>query len=67
MSAHDGAESVYGRQKLAIEQLFNTKKDISLRGGLIIGNGGIVKEMVMFMRSKHLVPLIGGASSHCNL
>lgn len=60
MSAHDAAESVYGKQKLAIEKLFNTSQDVSLRCGLIIGNGGIVREMVEFMRSKHLVPLIGG-------
>ena len=60
MSAHEAAESVYGRQKLAVEYLFDTKKDISLRPGLIIGNGGIVKQMVTFMRSKHIVPLVGG-------
>jgi nucleoside-diphosphate-sugar epimerase len=62
MSAHDDAESIYGKQKLAIEKLFDTPQDISLRCGLIIGNGGIVKEMVDFMRSKHLVPLIGGGT-----
>lgn len=62
MSAHEAAESVYGRQKLAIEHLFDAKKDISLRPGLIIGNGGIVKQMVGFMRSKHLVPLVGGGN-----
>lgn len=60
MSAHERAESIYGRQKLAIEKLFSHKSDASLRCGLIIGNGGIVKQMVDFMRSKHAVPLIGG-------
>jgi nucleoside-diphosphate-sugar epimerase len=60
MSAHENAISVYGRQKFAIEKLFNSQRDVSLRPGLIIGNGGIVKNMVNFMRSKHLVPLIGG-------
>lgn len=60
MSAHDAAESVYGRQKLAIEKLFAGKQDVVLRCGLIIGNGGIVKQMVDFMRTKHAVPLVGG-------
>lgn len=60
MSAHDEAESVYGKQKLAIEALFDTNRDISLRCGLIVGDGGIVRQMVDFMRTKHLVPLIGG-------
>lgn len=60
MSAHEAAESVYGRQKLAIEQLFSAKNDVVIRSGLIIGNGGIVREMANFMQTKHVVPLIGG-------
>lgn len=60
MSAHEDAVSVYGKQKLAIEALFNTKRDVSIRSGLIIGDGGIVKNMVGFMKSKRLVPLIDG-------
>lgn len=60
MSAHTGAESVYGKQKLAIEKLFQGKDSAVIRAGLIVGNGGIVKQMFDFMRSKHMVPLIGG-------
>jgi nucleoside-diphosphate-sugar epimerase len=60
MSAHDEAVSVYGRQKLATEKLFDAKRDVILRCGLILGNGGIVQQMAQFMRSKHAVPLIGG-------
>jgi nucleoside-diphosphate-sugar epimerase len=60
MSAHEQAESVYGLQKLGIEKLFSTKKDVVLRSGLIIGNGGIVKQTADFMKSKHAVPVVGG-------
>ncbi len=60
MSAHDDAVSIYGKQKLAIEKLFNTKSDTVLRCGLIMGDGGIVKKMIGFMKSKHVVPLIDG-------
>jgi nucleoside-diphosphate-sugar epimerase len=60
MSAHDEAISAYGRQKLAIEKIFSSRGCVNIRAGLIIGNGGIVKQMVDFMRSKHLVPLVGG-------
>lgn len=60
MSAHEEAISVYGKQKLSIERLFNTNRDIVLRSGLIVGNGGIVKDMVSFMRTKHVVPLVDG-------
>lgn len=60
MSAHEAAESVYGRQKLAIERIFNSNKDVNIRSGLIVGKGGIVSQMAAFMRSKRLVPLVGG-------
>ncbi len=61
MSAHEDAISAYGKQKLAIEELFLKSKNTTvLRSGLIIGNGGIVREMAQFMKSKHAVPLIGG-------
>lgn len=60
MSAHSEAESVYGKQKLQIEKLFSGPGSAAIRSGLIVGNGGIVKQMADFMRSKHVVPLIGG-------
>jgi len=60
MSAHDQAISVYGKQKLAIEKLITDAGGVSLRAGLIIGDGGIVKQMSEFMKSKHMVPLVGG-------
>lgn len=60
MSAHSGAESVYGKQKLRIEKVFSGKDCTVIRSGLIMGKGGIVKQMTDFMKSKHVVPLIGG-------
>jgi len=63
MSAHEDAISVYGRQKLEIERLFLESKNATvLRCGLIVGNGGIVREMAGFMKSKHAVPLVGGGN-----
>ena len=63
MSAHNDAISVYGKQKLEIEKLFSRIKNSTIfRCGLIVGNGGIVREMASFMKSKHAVPLIGGGS-----
>jgi nucleoside-diphosphate-sugar epimerase len=60
MSAHEEAISDYGKQKLAIEKIFSGPRCISIRSGLIIGNGGLVKQMVDFMRTKHMVPLVDG-------
>lgn len=60
MSAHEDALSVYGKQKIAIEQLFEDMHATILKCGLIIGDGGIVKDMASFMTTKHAVPLIDG-------
>lgn len=60
MSAHAGAESIYGKQKLAIEKVFKGPDCAIIRSGLIMGDGGMVKQMTDFMKSKHAVPLIGG-------
>jgi nucleoside-diphosphate-sugar epimerase len=62
MSAHDEAVSVYGKQKLAVEKVFSGPNDVNLRSGLILGNGGIVKQMVGFIKSKRVVPLIDGGT-----
>jgi nucleoside-diphosphate-sugar epimerase len=62
MSASKAAVSVYGKQKFAIEKLFYEAGYSSVRPGLIIGNGGIVKDMVDFMRRMHAVPLVDGGS-----
>jgi nucleoside-diphosphate-sugar epimerase len=67
MSAHKDAVSVYGKQKQAIEKLFNQTNDICLRPGLIVGAGGIVQTMVDFMKSKHMVPLIAGGKQPVQL
>jgi nucleoside-diphosphate-sugar epimerase len=60
MSAHQDAISVYGRQKLAVEKVFNTNQDISLRSGLLLGDGGLFKQMAAHIRTKHIVPIIDG-------
>jgi nucleoside-diphosphate-sugar epimerase len=60
LSAKETAISVYGQQKYAIEKTFNTSSDAVLRPGLVIGNGGLVAEMVKFIQSKHAVPVIDG-------
>jgi nucleoside-diphosphate-sugar epimerase len=60
MSAHSEATSIYGKQKLTIEQLFISAGGVTLRSGLILGNGGIVRDMAKFMKTKHAVPVIDG-------
>lgn len=58
MSADRDALSDYGKQKYAIEPLFSGKNDAVIRSGLIIGDGGLAKQVVNFMQAKHFAPLI---------
>lgn len=62
MSAQPDALSNYGRQKYTIEQLFNTKNDVVVRPGLVLGNGGLLKSMTAFIKKNKIVPLIGGGN-----
>lgn len=60
LSASEDALSHYGKQKFAIEKLFNTERDAVLRPGLVLGNGGLFSEMSKFIREKKMIPLIDG-------
>jgi nucleoside-diphosphate-sugar epimerase len=62
MSADKDALSAYGKQKYAIEQLFHGKNDTVIRSGLIIGDGGLAKQVITFMSTKHVAPLIDNGS-----
>ncbi len=60
LSARKDSLSEYGKQKYAIEQLFKEKFDLILRPGLVIGNGGLVRDIVDFIKKKKVVPVING-------
>lgn len=60
-SAHAGAESYYGRSKLALESLFQ-RDDVVLRAGLVIGKSGngLFQRMCDMVRKARVIPLFGG-------
>jgi nucleoside-diphosphate-sugar epimerase len=61
LSAHDGAESHYGRNKLAVEALFDPDRDCILRLGLVMDRkGGLFGRIVDTLRSSRVVPLVDG-------
>ena len=60
LSARDGAPSVYGRQKVAVERLFSTVRDTVLRAGLVVGGGGLFAAMRAHVRDGRPVPVISG-------
>lgn len=60
LSAHEGAESHYGRHKRQLEQIFDPTRDLVVRPGLTLGNGGLARSIVDAIRNNRLVPLVGG-------
>jgi nucleoside-diphosphate-sugar epimerase len=62
MSAQADALSDYGKQKFELERDFTGQHDVVLRPGLVIGNGGLVQNIVNVMQRLHVVPIIGGGN-----
>lgn len=58
VSAHDKALSAYAKSKFVTEALFDMQKDVILKCSLVIGNGGLFRNMLHHILSKRLVPLI---------
>jgi len=59
MSAHEQAESLYGREKLAIERML-TASELSLRPGFILGPGGVFLQLAKSLQRLPLIPLFYG-------
>lgn len=61
-SAHETAESYYGRSKLALEELFRGPEDVVIRSGLVLGASGegLFHRMRDMVRSSRVIPLFGG-------
>ena len=61
VSAHSNAKSYYARHKLLAEGLFDTKKDLILKLGLVLGDGGgLFGKIVFSLTNNKIVPLVGG-------
>ena len=57
-SAHDEAESHYGKNKLELEGLFDDNTDCVLRLGLVLGIRGLFADIVSLMKKSIFIPLI---------
>lgn len=60
LSAHEGATSVYGTQKLACEKLVLQHNGLVIRPGLVIGNAGLYKRIKETVQRSPVIPLIDG-------
>lgn len=65
VSAHPNSESYYARHKLLAEGLFDARKDLILKLGLVLGSGGGLFGRIIAGLSNHkIVPLVGGGRQH---
>lgn len=60
LSAHEGATSVYGTQKLACEKVVLLHNGLVVRPGLVIGNSGLYKRIQETVQRSPVIPLIDG-------
>lgn len=60
MSAHERAESVYGRHKFQLEQLLDAPNETVLKLGLVVGvKGGLFQRISSAIAKSRIVPLVG--------
>jgi len=57
-SAHSSTRSHYGMNKLALEKMFDEKRDLIFKLGLVVGNGGMFLKMKELLDNKYIIPLI---------
>ena len=59
-SAHEGATSIYGKSKLSCEAAVELSKHVVVKPGLVIGDGGLFKNIKEQVKAHRLLPLIDG-------
>jgi nucleoside-diphosphate-sugar epimerase len=62
LAAHEGALSVYGRQKFAIEQRAQQAGYTVIRPGLVLGHGGLFASLAAHLEKSNKIPLVGGGN-----
>lgn len=60
LSAHEKAESHYGRSKLEVEAMLDPSRDCILRLGLVLGHGGLFTGITDILKTSRIIPLPGG-------
>ena len=62
-AAHPGAQSYYGRSKLALELRLDPSRDLVLRPGLVLAaSGGLFERMRRSIERSPVVPVVGGGT-----
>lgn len=58
ISAQENSISSYGRAKFELEKWFVHNNQVIFRFGLVIGNGGVFKNMISYIKKYPIVPLL---------
>ena len=58
--AHEGSLSYYGRSKLAVEERLDLSRDLVIRPGLILGDGGLFQRISGSLSRFGIVPVFDG-------
>ncbi len=59
-SAHKDALSNYGKTKFELEKIFDKNSDLVIKPGLVLGNGGLFKNIESIIKKNKFIPLIDG-------
>ena len=60
MSARRDALSQYGRDKFRIQEALDGPRELVVRPGLVLGDGGLFHSLQRFVSGRPVVPLVGG-------
>ena len=60
ISARHDALSVYGRDKFELESLLRGPRELVVRPGLVLGDGGLFHRIRSIVARRPVVPLVGG-------
>jgi nucleoside-diphosphate-sugar epimerase len=60
MSARRDALSQYGRDKFRLQEALDGPRELGVRPGLVLGDGGLFHSLQRFVSGRRVVPLVGG-------
>lgn len=60
MSARRDARSQYGQDKFRLQEALDGPRELVVRPGLVLGDGGLFHSLQRFVSGRRVVPLVGG-------
>ncbi|MCC7302274.1 MAG: NAD-dependent epimerase/dehydratase family protein [Bacteroidia bacterium] len=60
IAARSNAESAYGQQMFELQQMFSRPAELSIRPGLVIGDGGLFRSIYRYISTRKFIPMVAG-------